>query len=145
MPVDDVAEASSYVAALNHGLKRVQGGFPLSLRLIRETHKIMLSNSRGQHKMPGEFFSTQNWIGGTRPGNAYFVPPPPLEMQNCLGDLEKFMHSKEKIPVLVKAALIHHQFETIHPFLDGNGRTGTSENNWGQIYAYSGYTKLLAP
>jgi len=124
VPVDDVNEVSSYVAALNHGLKRMQGGFPLSLRLIREIHKILLTNSRGQHKTPGEFRRSQNWIGGTRPGNARFVPPPPDKVKDLMSDLEKFMHAKDKIPVLVKAALIHQQFETIHPFLDGNGRTG---------------------
>jgi len=124
LPVDDVAEVSSYVAALNHGIKRVNGGFPLSVRLIREVHKILLANSRGQQKTPGEIRRSQNWIGGTRPGNARFVPPPPDKVSDLLSDLEKFMHSENKIPVLVKAALIHQQFETIHPFLDGNGRTG---------------------
>jgi Fic family protein len=124
VPVDDVVEVSSYVAALNHGIKRIKGGFPLSIRLIREIHKILLTNSRGHHKTPGELRRSQNWIGGTRPGNAHFVPPPPDTVKDCLSDLEKFMHSKTKLPVLVKAALIHHQFETIHPFLDGNGRTG---------------------
>ena len=124
VPVDDVNEVSSYVAALNHGLERIQGGFPLSFRLIREVHKILLTNSRGHYKTPGEFRRTQNWIGGTRPGNARFIPPPPEKVMDCLGDLEKFMHTKDKMPILVKAALIHHQFETIHPFLDGNGRAG---------------------
>ena len=124
VPVYDVDEVSSYVAALNHGLNRINGGFPLSFRLIREVHKILLTNSRGHHKTPGAFRRTQNWIGGTRPGNARFVPPPPEKVMDCLADLEKFMHSKNKMPILVKAALIHHQFETIHPFLDGNGRTG---------------------
>ena len=124
VPIDDVTEVSSYVAALDHGLKRIQEGFPISVRLIREIHKILLTNSRGMHKTPGDFRRTQNWIGGTRPGNAYFVPPPPDKMKDCLSDLEKFIHKKDKLPMLVKAALIHHQFETIHPFLDGNGRTG---------------------
>jgi len=124
VPVDDVTEISSYVAAMNHGIKRIQNGFPLSLRLIKEIHKILLSNSRGHHKTPGEFRRSQNWIGGTRPGNAYFVPAPPDMVGDLLSDLEKFFHAKDKIPVLVKAALIHQQFETIHPFLDGNGRTG---------------------
>ena len=124
VPIDDVGEVSSYVAALNHGLEKLRGGFPLSFRLIREVHKTLLTNSRGHHKTPGEFRRTQNWIGGTRPGNAYFVQPPPEKVMDCLGDLEKFMHKKDTIPILVKAALIHHQFETIHPFLDGNGRVG---------------------
>jgi Fic family protein len=124
VPVEDVTEVSSYVAALNHGIKRIQNNFPLSLRLIREIHEILLTNKRGQNKTPGEFRRSQNWIGGTRPGNANFVPPPPETVQDCLVDLEKFIHSRDKIPTLVKAALIHQQFETIHPFLNGNGRTG---------------------
>ena len=124
VPVDDVEEVSSYVAALNHGLKRIQEGFPISVRLIREIHKILLQNSRGKNKTPGEFRRTQNWIGGTRPGNAHFIPPPPDKMKENLSDLEKFINKKDKMSILVKAALIHHQFETIHPFLDGNGRTG---------------------
>ena len=124
VPLDDAAEVSTYVAALNHGLERIRGGFPLSFRLIREVHKILLTNKRGHDKMPGEYRRTQNWIGGTRPGNAFFIPPPPDKVISCLDDLEKFMHTKSKIPVLIKAALIHHQFETIHPFLDGNGRAG---------------------
>ena len=124
VPVDDVAEVSTYVAAMNHGLKRIQGGFPLSVRLIREIHKILLTNSRGQHKTPGEIRRSQNWLGGSRPGNARFVPPPPDMVSALISDLEKFLYTKDKIPVLVKAALIHQQFETIHPFLDGNGRVG---------------------
>ena len=124
VPIDDAAEVSSYVAALNHGLNRIQNGFPLSVRLIREIHNILLSNSRGKDKTPGELRRSQNWIGGTRPGNARFVPAPPDSVSVLLSDLEKFMHSKGKISTLVKAALIHQQFETIHPFLDGNGRTG---------------------
>ena len=123
VPVDDVAEVSSYVAAINHGIKRLKK-LPLSMRLIKEIHKILLTNSRGKHKTPGEIRRSQNWLGGTRPGNAHFVPPPPDLVSGLLSDLEKFMHAKNKIPILVKAALIHHQFETIHPFLDGNGRVG---------------------
>ncbi|MCL2833625.1 MAG: Fic family protein [Treponema sp.] len=124
VPVDDVTEVSSYVAALNHGTKRILDGFPLSNRLIRETHKILLSNSRGSNKTPGAFRRSQNWLGGTRPGNAGFVPAPPEMVSDLMSDLEKFMHSGSRLPVLVKAALIHQQLETIHPFLDGNGRTG---------------------
>ena len=123
VPVDDVAEVSSYVAAMNHGIKRLKK-LPLSMRLIKEIHKILLTNSRGKHKTPGEIRRSKNWLGGTRPGNAHFVPPPPDLVSELLSDLEKFMHAKDKIPILVKAALIHHQFETIHPFLDGNGRVG---------------------
>ena len=124
VPVDDVTEVSSYVAAMDHGLKRIKKGFPLSLRLIREIHKILLSSSRGRDRNPGKFRRSQNWIGGTRPANASFVPPPPDAVMDCLDNLEKFIHANDRIPMLVKAALIHQQFETIHPFLDGNGRTG---------------------
>jgi Fic family protein len=125
VPIEDVQEVSNYVAAMNHGLKRLRGGFPLSLRLIREIHGILLSKGRGADKTPGEFRRTQNWIGGSRPGNARFVPPPPEKVLELMGDLEKFLHGEPvKMPVLIKAALAHVQFETIHPFLDGNGRLG---------------------
>ena len=121
----DVEEVSRYVAALNHGLERLRGGFPLSLRLIREIHGVLLSRGRGSSKAPGEFRRSQNWIGGSRPGNARFVPPPPEEVMGCMGDLEKFFHDQPtRTPLLLKAALSHVQFETIHPFLDGNGRVG---------------------
>ncbi|MHB8666833.1 MAG: Fic family protein [Burkholderiales bacterium] len=125
VPLDDVEEVSCYVAAMNHGLERLRGGFPLSLRLIKEIHKITLSSGRGSKKAPGEFRTSQNWIGGTRPGNATFVPPPPNRVIECMGLLEKFLHNDPvKTPLLIKAALAHVQFETIHPFLDGNGRVG---------------------
>ncbi len=105
--------------------KRLKEGFPLSLRLIREIHEILLSGSSGSTKQPGEFRRSQNWIGGTRPGNATFVPPPPEHVLDCMSDLEKFIHADTpEIPMLIKAGLIHVQFETIHPFLDGNGRLG---------------------
>lgn len=116
------SEVSNYVAAMDHGLERLKGGFPLSLRLLREIHAILLRSGRGSDKSPGEFRTSQNWFGGTRPGNALYVPPPPEEMTNALGALEKFLHSN--VPLLMKAALAHVQFETIHPFLDGNGRIG---------------------
>ena len=125
VPLDDVQEVSNYVAALTHGLHRLGEGFPLSLRLIREIHAVLLREGRGGTQQPGEFRRTQNWIGGTRPGNAAFVPPPPEDVLPCMGALELFWHDKpEPTPVLVKAALSHVQFETIHPFLDGNGRLG---------------------
>ncbi|AFM23906.1 Fic family protein [Desulfomonile tiedjei] len=125
VPIHDVQEVSQYVAALNHGLERLRGGFPLSLRLIREIHEILLSKGRGSTRTPGEFRRSQNWIGGTRPSNALFVPPPPEEVMRCMGDLEKFLHDQPvRTPLLLKAALTHVQFETIHPFLDGNGRLG---------------------
>jgi Fic family protein len=125
VPVADVKETSNYVAAMSHGLTRLREGFPLSLRLIREIHAILLAEGRGSNKEPGEFRRSQNWIGGSRPGNATFVPPPPEQVLPCMGDLEKFLREERAdLPVLVRAALMHVQFETIHPFLDGNGRLG---------------------
>lgn len=125
VPNQDVVEVSNYVAAMEHGLKRIQNGFPLSMRLIREMHEILLSKGRGSSKQPGEFRHSQNWIGGTRPGNAKFVPAPPEIVMDLLGSMEKFLHDEiVTLPTLIKAALAHHQFETIHPFLDGNGRLG---------------------
>lgn len=123
-PIDDVTEVSCYVAAMNYGLERVKD-FPLSLRLIKEIHTELMNNSRGGNKQPGEFRSSQNWIGGSRPGNARFVPPPPDHLMEGLDNLEKFLHDETiRLPILIKAALAHVQFETIHPFLDGNGRLG---------------------
>ncbi|MBV9156026.1 MAG: Fic family protein [Acidobacteriaceae bacterium] len=126
VPLDDVREVSRYVAAMSHGLQRLREEFPLSLRLIREIHDVLMRGGRGGYQTPGEFRTSQNWIGGSRPGNAVFVPPPPnQELDQCLADFERFLHSeKPRLPVLVKAALMHVQFETIHPFLDGNGRLG---------------------
>ena len=125
VPIDDVVEVSNYVAALHHGLQRLQEGFPLSNRLIREMHGILLSRGRGSTESPGEFRRSQNWIGGTRPGNAHFAPPPPDQVEDCMAALERFLHGEDNpYPTLVKAALAHVQFETIHPFLDGNGRIG---------------------
>jgi Fic family protein len=126
VPFDDVVEVSNYVAAMEHGLARLaakDGGLPLSSRLLREVHARLLSRGRGTEKSPGEFRRTQNWIGGTRPGNASYVPPPPDRVRACMADLERFLHDRDT-PALIKAALAHVQFETIHPFLDGNGRTG---------------------
>lgn len=125
VPLDDVTEVSNYIAAMEHGLKRLREGFPLSLRLIREMHEILLHSGRGASKQPGEFRRSQNWIGGTRPGNALFVPPPPDRLNECLDAFEKFLHvDNPQLPPLIKAGLAHVQFETIHPFLDGNGRLG---------------------
>lgn len=125
VPVDDVVEVSNYVAALEYGIGRLRQGFPASNRLIREVHAVLLSRGRGSDKQPGEFRVSQNWIGGTRPGNAHFVPPPPNAISKCMGDLERFLHDNMMpLPALVRAALAHVQFETIHPFLDGNGRVG---------------------
>ncbi|AXX98664.1 Fic family protein [Profundibacter amoris] len=125
VPIDDVVEVSNYVAAMNHGLERIRSGFPISLRLMREIHEILLAKGRGATKQPGQFRHSQNWIGGTRPGNALFVPPPPSAVLDLMSDLEAFIHADTPaVPTLVKAGLIHVQFETIHPFLDGNGRLG---------------------
>lgn len=125
VPLDDVNEVSNYVAALEHGIKRLKGGFPLSLRLMREIHAILLKGTRGGDKTPGEFRHSQNWIGGSRPGNALYVPPPPHEVLPAMGALEKFIHGDPvQTPTLIKAGLVHVQFESIHPFLDGNGRMG---------------------
>lgn len=125
VPLDDVREVSNYVAALYYGLRRLAEGFPLSLRLIQEIHGVLLTKGRGSTQTPGEFRRSQNWVGGTRPGNAIFVPPPAEEVLACMGTLELFLHDNpEPTPVLLKAALAHVQFETIHPFLDGNGRLG---------------------
>lgn len=122
---EDVTEVSRYVAAMELGLARLREGVPLSLRLLKEIHACLLSHGRGSSKEPGEFRRTQNWIGGSRPGNAKFVPPPPDALWETMGSLEKFLHDEPvKTRALVKAALAHVQFETIHPFLDGNGRLG---------------------
>jgi len=129
VPFDDVVEVSNYVAALEHGMARLREGFPLCNRLLREMHVHLMARGRGADKAPGEFRRSQNWIGGTRPGNARFVPPPPNEVESCMTALERFIHGADvdtsgDLPVLLKAALAHVQFETIHPFLDGNGRLG---------------------
>ena len=125
VPLDDVREVSNYVAALDHGLRLLEEGLPLSLRLFREIHGVLLTKGRGSNQTPGEFRRSQNWIGGTRPGNAAFVPPPAEDVLKCMSKLELFLHDQpEPTPVLLKAALAHVQFETIHPFLDGNGRLG---------------------
>ncbi len=126
VPKDDVAEVSRYVEALDHGLRRLRvDDFPLSNRLIREVHGILLSSGRGSNQTPGEFRLSQNWIGGTRPGNAAFVPPPHAWVEDCMTALESFLHTTDDgLPVLVRIGLAHVQLETIHPFLDGNGRIG---------------------
>ncbi len=125
VPEEDVREVSRYVAALQHGFDRMRGGMPISLRLIRKVHSVLLREGRGGNQAPGEFRRSQNWIGGSRPSKARFVPPPPHEMMAALDNLERFLHDeRERTPPLIKAGLAHVQFETIHPFLDGNGRIG---------------------
>ncbi|HEV3049395.1 MAG TPA: Fic family protein [Longimicrobium sp.] len=125
-PLDDVREVSRYVEALYHGLDRIETGtLPLSLRLIREIHGVLMRSGRGSVQSPGEFRRSQNWIGGSRPGTARYVPPPPHEMMAALDNFEKFLHDGYgRTAPIVKAGLAHAQFETIHPFLDGNGRVG---------------------
>jgi Fic family protein len=122
----DVDDIQHHIEALRYGLDRLaKDRFPLSLRFVREIHRVLMERARvTQAAQPGEFRTAQNWIGGTRPDNARFVPPPVSEMHRALDDLEKFIHAADTTPVIAKAGIIHAQFETIHPFLDGNGRTG---------------------
>ena len=123
VPLHDAVEVSNHVAALERGLQLMQDGLPPCIRLLREVHAVLLSQSRDSGKTPGDFRRSQNRIGGTRPGNAAFVPPPPTEVPDCMAALERFLNERE-FPALIRAALAHVQFETIHPFLDGNGRVG---------------------
>lgn len=125
VPLDDVTEVSNYVGAMQHGLRRIKEGFPVSNRLIREMHSKLRSRGRGSAKNPGEFRTTQNWLGSADASDTVFVPPPPNVVPDCMSDLEKWLHDKpDRTPTLIKAALAHVQFETVHPFLDGNGRIG---------------------
>ncbi len=125
IPLDDVTEVSNYVGALRYGLRRLGQNFPLSNRLLREIHGVLLSSGRGQSQTPGEFRRSQNWVGGNRAGHAAFVPPPHTAVPDCMSSLERFLHATDDgLPVLLRAGLAHVQFETIHPFLDGNGRVG---------------------
>ena len=123
--IDDAEEVSHYVSAINYGIKKLESGFPLCIRLLKDMHSILLQGGRGADKHPGEIRTSQNWIGGTRPGNALFVPPPPEQLNTLLKEFETFLNDGSvKLPLLVKVGLAHVQFETIHPFLDGNGRLG---------------------
>ena len=122
---DDWEEVQNYVKATNYGVQRIREGFPVCTRLIREIHKILMTGVRGEHKTPGEFRTSQNWIGGSMPSTAVYVPPPHTEVAECLSDFEKFKNNEEiDTPDLIKIAILHYQFESIHPFLDGNGRIG---------------------
>ena len=124
-PIDDVVEVSNYLSAMKHGLGKIKTNLPLSLRLLKEIHAILLAKGRGSEKSPGEFRTSQNWVGGSRPGNATYVPPPYREVTSLMGELELFLHDQPVgTPTLLKAALAHVQFESIHPFQDGNGRLG---------------------
>lgn len=122
---DDWEEVQNYVKATNYGVERIREGFPVCTRLIREIHEILMQGVRGEHKTPGEFRVSQNWIGGSMPSTAVYVPPPHTEVADCLTDFEKFINNEEiDTPDLIKIAILHYQFESIHPFLDGNGRIG---------------------
>ena len=122
---DDWEEVQNYVKATNYGVEKIKEGFPVCTRLIREIHGILMQGVRGEHKTPGEFRTSQNWIGGSMPSTAVYVPPPHTEIAECLSDFEKFINNEEiDTPDLIKIAILHYQFESIHPFLDGNGRIG---------------------
>lgn len=122
---DDWEEVQNYVKATNYGVERIKDGFPVCTRLIREIHGILMQGVRGEHKTPGESRTSQNWIGGSMPSTAVYVPPPHTEIAECLSDFEKFINNEEiDTPDLIKIAILHYQFESIHPFLDGNGRIG---------------------
>lgn len=123
--LDDAAEVSNYVSALQHGISRLRDGFPISSRLIREVHEILMQGEAHRHLMPGEYRRSQNWIGGSSPATAMYVPPPPDDVLDCMSQLEQFIHDERStLPIVIKAGLAHAQFESIHPFLDGNGRAG---------------------
>lgn len=122
---DDVMEIKNYIEAMHYGIKRIMcDDFPFTSRLIRELHSIILKGVRGEHKTPGEFRKSQNWIGGNKPSDAHFVPPSNIYLLDLIGDLDKFINAQDELPSLIKIAMIHYQFESIHPFLDGNGRIG---------------------
>lgn len=122
---DDWEEVQNYVKATNYGVERIRNGFPVCTRLIREIHEILMQGVRGEYKTPGEFRISQNWIGGSMPSTAVYIPPPHTEVTECLSDFEKFINNEEiDTPDLIKSAILHYQFESIHPFLDGNGRIG---------------------
>ena len=124
--IDDIEEVTNYVAAVNHALKEIHSpkGPPISMRLLNDCHRILMQGVRGATKQPGELRRSQNWIGGSRPGNAVFVPPPPEQVADLLSDLESYIHAQDELAPLLRIALAHVQFETIHPYLDGNGRLG---------------------
>ena len=124
--IEDIEEVTNYVAAINRAFKEIRSpkGAPISVRLFNDCHRILMQGVRGANKQPGEIRHSQNWIGGSRPGNAVFVPPPPQRIVDLLGDLERYIHGDHGLVPLLRVALVHVQFETIHPYLDGNGRLG---------------------
>lgn len=122
----DIQEVQNYLLALQHGVELINSGkLPLSSRLIREIHSKLMKGVRGEHKTPGEYRTSQNWIGGSKPSSATYVPPPHIQIPDLISDLEHFIHNNEiQVPQFIRIAMVHYQFESIHPFLDGNGRTG---------------------
>jgi Fic family protein len=138
--IEDIEEVTNYVAAVNYAFEQIRSpkGAPISVRLFNDCHRMLMQGVRGANKQPGEIRRSQNWIGGTRPGNAVFVPPPPERIVDLLGDLERYIHGKHDLAPLLRVALVHVQFETIHPYLDGNGRLGRMLialllDHWGQL------------
>ncbi len=124
--IEDIEEVTNYVSAINHAFKQIHSpkGAPISVRLFNDCHQILMQGVRGANKQPGKLRRSQNWVGGSRPGNAVFVPPPPERVADLLGDLERYIHAEDDLAPLLRIALVHVQFETIHPYLDGNGRLG---------------------
>ncbi|MCB1744445.1 MAG: Fic family protein [Gammaproteobacteria bacterium] len=124
--IEDIEEVANYVAAVNHAFEQLRSprGTPISIRLLNDCHRILMQGVRGANKQPGALRRSQNWIGGSHPGNATFVPPPPQHVPDLLGDLETYIHAEDELAPLLRIALVHVQFETIHPYLDGNGRLG---------------------
>jgi len=124
--IEDIEEVTNYVAAINHAFEQIHSpkGVPISVRLFNDCHRILMQGVRGANKQPGELRRSQNWVGGSRPGNAVFVPPPPERVADLLGDLERYIHAEDELAPLLRIGLVHVQFETIHPYLDGNGRLG---------------------
>lgn len=124
--IEDIEEVTNYVAAVNHAFEQIHSpkGAPISVRLFNDCHRILMQGVRGANKQPGELRRSQNWVGGSRPGNAVFVPPPPERVADLLGDLERYIRAEGALDPLLRIALVHAQFETIHPYLDGNGRLG---------------------
>lgn len=124
--IEDIEEVTNYVAGINHAFEQISSpkGAPISIRLFNDSHRILMQGVRGANKQPGELRRSQNWVGGSRPGNAVFVPPPPERVADLLGDLERYIHAEDALAPLLRVGLVHVQFETIHPYLDGNGRLG---------------------
>jgi Fic family protein len=157
--IDDIEEVTNYVAAVNHAFQQIQSptGVPISIRLFNDCPRVLMQGARGDTKLPGELRRSQNWVGGSRPGNAVFVPPPPDRFADLLGGLERYIHAGDGLAPLLRIALVHAQFETIHPYFDGNGRLGRMLialllDHWQllrspllylSLYRYHNYLRLL--